>query len=409
MFMKSKLYSSIKAQRFFLLKHFVAMARESTDDMTYLNNVVTKVIPLLRKLFPESCRLWQKEREALMKKCDRLEQDAIVEMKKQYESIKIALYQVDDKLIKEITQEIEDACNGKYKAILPVPSAQLYDLLQRLFWCLEDIGRESLVKNLLVLPVYSELCDKAAPSNSSKNAYAYLNFLHWALNNNEEQANDFFRKKALYHNDPKKHLTSEDILRDAKVMDMHFLRSEVRALKNNEYAFPYIIYTREHIDNWINMIMIELEKYVSKKDFPHRNPMRITMEREANQNYLQLKVDWLEGVTEILKLHTFRQFTSVNGNSGDDDNELLQLAIQLCETNKVTINPAISAEGLDAQKYLQRIGFNEALVRLFVKHKKRYKIELKKTVIKITKKHDNLLPEVCELLFKLPTVEWLVK
>lgn len=89
-------------------------------------------------------------------------------------------------------------------------------------------------------------------------------------------------------------------------------------------------------------------------------------------------------------------------NSSDDDSELLQLAIQLCDSNKATIDPDTSAEGLDAQKYLQRIGFNNVLTELFVKQKTRYKIELKGTTVKITKKHEVLLPELWKLLSKLP-------
>jgi rubredoxin len=273
--------------------------------------------------------------------------------------------------------------------------------------------REAQIKRFTMAPSFFNLqrlqasFDLTRPSRSVWIAYAYLYRLIWST----EVSRDYFRQKALYHqqkveakvkNKPKKAMDTAACARDAQLMDLHFTHVEIKALYSGSplrtksgRKLKQIIYSRDRIDRNLNIIL----EYIYKLDVGHIEslPMPSSIKLGIEDcKYLRLFVKWASGLIEVITLHTF---------ADDENSYAFKFIDELIAEGFSKMNPD-AADGLNATKYLQRVGIKGVLDELCIAQKTRYSAELRPNFPIFNIQSAMLAKKVRKYVEKFETERW---
>lgn len=286
-------------------------------------------------------------------------------------------------------------------------------------------------------------------------SYEYLMQLRWSLRRSKIDKSahdpyDFFRKKLLYHqqtsqcskrkdakkykNLTKKNLTSKHAKRDAVLMDLYFRYLEVRAMENDtplvisetitfsEVKDPRLdilfegvqmipinlepilagtivensLYTREKIYTKLNIVLnhiYQLNTHISDEITPQI--IELTLDDDT---YLCLKVTWQNNIISFFTMHNFQE-------AKHTDNELQMFIENLLDTNSVILDKC-SASGVNATKYLRRIGIFEILDEIFVAQKTAFTVKLSSKSIEVEKLSPDMINRLLQHMNNLEFRKW---
>ncbi len=290
-------------------------------------------------------------------------------------------------------------------------------------------------------------------------SYEYLMQLRWSLRRSKtdkcaHDPYDFFRKKLLYHqqtpqdfeiqhtkkykNLTKKNLTAKHAKRDAVLMDLYFRYQEVRAMENDtplvisktitfsrvkdprcDVLFEgvqmvpmnlepilvgtiveNVMYTREKIDGKLDIVLNEIYKFGSFA-IESLNFIAISLHLKKDQDRivrLYLYVQWTSHITAVFCIHRFQDLDNV-------DNEMNKFTDALLRFGKISLDPN-SATGVNATKYLQRIGIIGVLDEIFIAQKMAFTVKLTSQSISIQQLSPDTIKKLLQHIEGLEFQKW---
>ena len=272
---------------------------------------------------------------------------------------------------------------------------------QSMFFSIDSdviLTKVSVIESFIFAPAYFELLEmdmifgswKRNPSDAPTwVAFEILSSIRWSF----EVSHDFLRKKNLHYNSP------DACIRSVRLLELHSFKITMMSIKKKQQDKNESFYKRYRFVKALDLIAKEMMSSVGDQSDVCNKPFPLTIELLLEDHvHLRLKVGWLPGIFEFCDLHLFRD---------EEDNIIRQFIEDLLEKpGEIVSLDKASASGVNATKYLRRVGICPLLEKIFIANKAAYSAHLQAQCISLTDKPEAYLRKLIRKVEQLRTVRW---
>lgn len=212
----------------------------------------------------------------------------------------------------------------------------------------------------------------------------------------------------------------KDCERDARLMNEYMMYLEVKAMQNGKVLkaetgepLQQVLCNRNRIDKLLNVVLNCIYQLNPTDSEKFKGPLGLELKIEDDLQ-LRLFVEWFPGLVEVLHLHKFKDLNKKSKKEQadrsdysfkNDGNFAYKFISGLLTNSTFKMNPS-EADGLNAIKYLKRVGIKGALYQLLIAHTTGFSAELTPKRSDLSGASVQILKMLCKQLAALKTVRW---
>ena len=420
--MRVKTRSESQAALMETLKYHVTMLHLQKTNYAFFEFLVVKVIPLIRLICPGLEQQWITAKVNYVEQCEKLEKMALSEAEQVFELLNQRLAKaelLEDESIKQCLCTIESALKAqsqdeKTAVVIPSRVEVVYGSLVNLCYAILKLGFKDLIQDYAdvrysdnlrewIIDIFSmvpsrhkliELQDMFSWTSRIKSpvwvAWENLFQIEWSW----KLSRDFFRKKELHYENPK------DCKRSAQLLMFHSLAFDVKSIQKRRKQKNISFCDRDRISKNLELVLSEV---YSQSDYTSELsmfviPYAIELTMEENDVRLYLIVKWTQEIKQVCHLHTFQDL---------DSNIRYKFINDLLANPNIliTMDPE-SATGINAKQYLEKIGINGVLDKLFIIRKTAHGATLRNKCVPLVDESEVTLKRLSRHIQNLETIKW---